>query len=301
MVTFKQVEAFYWSAELGSFDRAAAQLSTTQSAVSKRVLELEAALGLELFDRSRRRAQLTMRGVELKPLAWEMLSARTRFVDVSRVHPVPPRNLRIGVTELTALTWLPGLVQRIRGAYPHVLIEPVVDTSAVLASKVQDGDLDVVVTPDAFRDSGLEVVSLDSVEYAWMCSPSYLPDVDTLPLKELARYTVIEQSNASGLGTMMSHWLERQHVRFERTVSSSNLTAAAALTISGLGICYLPQGIFEDSIDAAKLKVIRSTPAIPRMPYVLMFDKSRADVFVQFVSSIATETCDFTRASPSYF
>jgi DNA-binding transcriptional LysR family regulator len=301
MVTFKQIEAFYWSAELGSFDRAAIQLSTTQSAISKRILELEAMLELELFDRSRRRAQLTVRGEELKPFAWEMLATRTRFMDLSRVQPVPPRNLRIGVTELTALTWLPGLVQRIRSAYPNVVIEPIVDTSAVLASKVESGDLDVVVTPDSFRDSNLEIISLDSVEYAWMCSPSYLPDVDTLPLKQLARYTVIEQSNASGLGTMMSYWLKRQHVKFERTVSSSNLTAAAALTMSGVGICYLPHGIFEDSIDTFKLKVIRSTPAIPRIPYVLMFDKSRADVFVQFVSSIATEMCDFTRASPSYF
>jgi DNA-binding transcriptional LysR family regulator len=301
MVTFKQIEAFYWSSELGGLDKAALHLSTTQSAVSKRVLELEAALGLELFGRSRRRAQLTPRGEELKPLAWEMLSARMRFIDLSRIHPAPPRNLRIGVTELTALTWLPGLVQRVRNAYPNILIEPIVDTSAALASKAKSGELDVVVTPDAFRNAGLEVISLDSVEYAWMCSPSYLPDVDTVPLRDLTRYTVIEQSNASGLGTMMSHWLDNQHVRFERTVSSSNLTAAAALTISGLGICYLPRGIFEESIASSKLKVLRSTPVIPRILYVLMFDKSRADDFVQLIASIATETCDFTRASPSYF
>jgi len=134
-----------------------------------------------------------------------------------------------------------------------------------------------------------------------MCNPSYLLDVDTVSLKHLACYTVIEQSNASGLGTMMSRWLQRQHVRIERTVSSSNLTAAATLTISGLGICYLPRGIFEDAIDASKLKLIRSNPAIPRMLYVLMFDTSRADVVVQFVSSIAIEMCDFTSASPSYF
>jgi DNA-binding transcriptional LysR family regulator len=45
MVTLKQLEALHWIAELGSFDRAAAQLGTTQSTVSKRIQQLETEFG----------------------------------------------------------------------------------------------------------------------------------------------------------------------------------------------------------------------------------------------------------------
>jgi len=40
MITLKQIEALHWIAELGSFERAAAQLNTTQSTVSKRIQQL---------------------------------------------------------------------------------------------------------------------------------------------------------------------------------------------------------------------------------------------------------------------
>lgn len=40
MLTFKQMEAVYWIVQLGSFEAAAAKLNASQSAISKRVLEL---------------------------------------------------------------------------------------------------------------------------------------------------------------------------------------------------------------------------------------------------------------------
>ncbi|MDF3605779.1 LysR family transcriptional regulator [Paracoccus sp. DMF-8] len=52
--TLKQLETIYWIANLGTFERAALKLNTTQSAISKRIQELELAVGAELFDRSLR-------------------------------------------------------------------------------------------------------------------------------------------------------------------------------------------------------------------------------------------------------
>jgi DNA-binding transcriptional LysR family regulator len=40
MVTLKQLEALYWIGQLGTFERAATKLSTTQSTISKRIQEL---------------------------------------------------------------------------------------------------------------------------------------------------------------------------------------------------------------------------------------------------------------------
>ena len=61
-INIKQLEALYWAGRLGSFQAAANRLHTTQSAISKRIAELEEALGRQLFDRSRRNAQLTPAG-----------------------------------------------------------------------------------------------------------------------------------------------------------------------------------------------------------------------------------------------
>ena len=52
MITLKQIEAIYWIVELGSFEAAAAKLNMSQSAISKRVQELEDAFGVSIFDLS---------------------------------------------------------------------------------------------------------------------------------------------------------------------------------------------------------------------------------------------------------
>ncbi|MEI2416521.1 LysR family transcriptional regulator [Orrella sp. JC864] len=301
MITFKQLEAFYWSVELGGFEAAARRLNTTQSAVSKRLQELEGILGFALFDRSRRKAQVTARGQELRLLARESLALRTRILDMSRADLVEPRTVRLGVTELTAMTWLPSLVQRVHGSHPQLTLAPTVGSSVSLAERLQAGELDLIVVPDAFRAAGLEVLHLDAVQYDWLCSPSYLDGVDRLALKALAQYTIIEQKHESGLGNLIDHWLDAQQVRFRNTLASSSLTASASLTLAGVGICYLPRRLFEPDIQSGQLRVIRSTPPVPRIPYVALYEKARADELLRYVASMATETCDFSGAMPRYF
>jgi len=301
MITIKQLEAFLWTVELGGLEEAAARLHTTQSAISKRVQELEAALGVELFDRTHRRARVTPQGKEVLPLAAELLTMRTRIMDVAAATKHPPRTLRLGVTELTALTWLPQLIQRVRASHPHVTFEPIVDTSARLLERLKASGLDLAVVPDAFRDGQYDTIPLDSVEYAWMCSPSYLSDVTSMKLQELEGYTIIAQLHGSGLGQIVSRWLSDNQVNINGALSSSNLTAIASLTLSGMGISYLPRGIFETIIQSGQLQVIKTTPAIPRIPYVLMCRKGAADDFLRFVTSVVTDTCDFTRMLPGYF
>ncbi|WP_093242941.1 LysR family transcriptional regulator [Variovorax sp. EL159] len=301
VVTLKQLEAFFWAIELGSLEEAASRLHTTQSAISKRVQELESALGIPLFDRSKRRVHATAYGQEILPLIAEMLNLRTRLIDIATAKEHPPRTLRLGVTDLTALTWLPQLIQRVRSSHPHVTLEPIVDTSTLLVERLRSAQLDLVVVPDAFREPQFDTVPLDSVEYAWMCSPSYLPEQTSMKLQELQNFTIISQLHGSGLGQIMKRWLSENQVSTEGGLSSSNLTAIASLTLSGMGISYLPRKIFDDVVQSGQLQIIKTTPAIPRIPYALMYRKGAADELLRFVTSVVTDTCDFARMLPGYF
>jgi len=76
MITLKQLEAIYWIVELGSFEAASVKLNMSQSAISKRIQELEEALDVPIFDRSKRNARLTEKDEELYEGAVEMLQHR---------------------------------------------------------------------------------------------------------------------------------------------------------------------------------------------------------------------------------
>jgi DNA-binding transcriptional LysR family regulator len=82
VITLKQIEAFYWIVELGTFERAAKKLNSTQSAISKRIQELELATGITAFDRSRRGTRLTEKGAHLLAIGQEMLELQQRIADL---------------------------------------------------------------------------------------------------------------------------------------------------------------------------------------------------------------------------
>lgn len=71
--SLEQLRQFVTTAETGSFSAAARKLGKAQSAVSTAISLLEVDLGVELFDRSRRNAQLTEAGQILLLEAAEVL------------------------------------------------------------------------------------------------------------------------------------------------------------------------------------------------------------------------------------
>ncbi|MER6982845.1 LysR family transcriptional regulator, partial [Streptomyces carpinensis] len=72
------VRTFVAVAEAGQFQKAAADLSITQQAVSKRIATLERMLGVRLFTRAARGAELTIDGQAFLPHARELLRVAER-------------------------------------------------------------------------------------------------------------------------------------------------------------------------------------------------------------------------------
>jgi len=68
------LQAFVETAQLGSFSQASQRLFITQSAVSKRVAQLEEQVGARLFDRIGRTIALTDAGKALLPQARRILA-----------------------------------------------------------------------------------------------------------------------------------------------------------------------------------------------------------------------------------
>lgn len=295
MMTFKQLEAIYWVAKLGGFSQAAQKLHTTQSAVSKRVQELEALFDTPLFDRSLRTARLSEKGEEMYAVARRLLQDRDAAVEQFVRPEVVERRLRIGVTELTAMTWLPRLVDRIQSCWPKVIIEPDVDTSVALRDKLLADELELAIVPDAFQDARLASQRVGKVELAWMCKPGMIDTRKTHKLHELAKYRLLIQSNKSGTGLYVDQWLNHLGVKLTGTLSSSNMLALVGMAVSGLGITYLPLRCLEPMIDAGTLAAFRTTPSLPDTPYVALYRRDERSSIIGSVVMLSQEACDFSR------
>lgn len=294
MLNLRQIEALYWIAKLGTFERAASKLHTTQSAISKRIQELESAAGLPLFDRSQRGARLTAKGEQLLALGAEMLALQQRILDLKHTHDMPARRLRIGVTELSALTWLPRLVAAVRSTYPTVTIEPEIDMSRDLYDRLQDDRLDLIIIPNAFSDPQITAELLTENTNAWMASPKLVETQHTLSLSELAEYTILIQGSRSGSGLYVSRWMQSEGVIFPKVLSCDSLIALLGLTVAGIGITYLPKLCFEPLVKEGKLTIVPTNPALPPIPYAAMYRNDRPSSFISTIAKIAASNCDFS-------
>ena len=77
-VDLQAVRTFVAVSDAGQFSEAAAELSITQQAVSKRIAALEKDLGVWLFTRTARGAELTVDGQAFLPHARDLLQAEER-------------------------------------------------------------------------------------------------------------------------------------------------------------------------------------------------------------------------------
>jgi DNA-binding transcriptional LysR family regulator len=295
LITLKQMEAIYWIVQLGTFERAAARLNTTQSAISKRIQELEALTGLVVFERNQRGARLTEKGEHLLALGQEMLALHDRVLDLKSSTDTPARRLRLGVTELSAMTWFPRLISKIRETFPKVELEPYVGTSRTLETMLRDNDLDLIVVPDVFVGEETSYVRLAEVSNVWMARPGLIATGDALTLEELARYPAVLQGGQSGTGLFYNRWMRSQGLVFDQALFSDNLMAILGLTVAGVGMSYLPRQCFRPLVDEGKLIIIPTRTVLPPIPYCAGYRTDRPTAFITAVVDLMCDTCDFSR------
>jgi DNA-binding transcriptional LysR family regulator len=294
MLTFKQMEALYWIVQLGSFEAAATRLNTTQSAVSKRVQELERAFDVAVFDRANRTARLTEKGAEFFEHAKELLERRDLIVESMSSKESLVRQIRIGVTELTALTWLPRLIAAIQTEYPKVKVEAEVDLNAVLRDRLAASTVDIIIVPQTHELEPFAATPVGQVENAWMCAASIAPSKHAIALADIAKFPLILQGGLSGTGFVYSRFLEENGVALQKVLASNSLIAQIGLTLSGLGVSYLPKRCLTRMLERRALVEIPTRPALPPVRYVAMHRAEQTHSLRAAVAQLAARTCDFS-------
>lgn len=126
------------------FGRAAARLNLSQPPVSLAIKELEAELGVVLFERSSRRIALTREGEEALHDARAVL-ARTELLK-RRAHDSAHGQsgaLSIGFISLAAYAYLPEALRSFMADYPKVKVTLLESTTDRMLAELEIGALDV--------------------------------------------------------------------------------------------------------------------------------------------------------------
>ena len=117
----RDLRVFFAVVQSGSLAKAAVQLRVSQPAVSQVIADLEHALGVRLFDRSRRGVEPTVYARALLTrgrAAFDELRQGMR--DIGFLADPTSGELTIGFTVSVAATVLPHMIERFAEKYPRV-------------------------------------------------------------------------------------------------------------------------------------------------------------------------------------
>src|ERR687890_1142750 len=149
-------------ARLGSFSRAAEELSLTQPAVSQQILALERELGIRLIDRGPGGLGLTAAGALLLRHA-DAVSGRLSLAteQLGDLVAEQRRHLAIGAFPSAIATIVPDALVRMKAAQPELEVSVSEGTQEELAAAVRDGTLHLAVL---FQDAAAPRRDHDDLE-----------------------------------------------------------------------------------------------------------------------------------------
>ncbi len=138
----EELKAFTAVVDRTSLTKAADALALTQSAVSRRVQQLEAMLGATLLDRSSRPPTATAVGRRVYQSASALLRDLDRLMSIPRDDGEPTGTLRLGLPQVVADVALFDVAMGLKAAFPALDLRCRTDWSTGLQQQLASGELD---------------------------------------------------------------------------------------------------------------------------------------------------------------
>ena len=159
--TLRQLQYVVAVADELSFRRAAARCHVSQPSLSAQLARLESALGVHLFERSRRRVLLTVAGGDLVARARALLLQADDLVEAARRASDPLAGVvRVGVIPTVAPYLLPLAAASLRRQLRRLAIAWREDKTHALVEALATGTLDAAVVALGGELGDVEAVTL---------------------------------------------------------------------------------------------------------------------------------------------
>jgi len=253
MSRLAQFEAFVATVEAGSFTAAAKRVGVAKSAMSRRVAELEARLGVQLLIRTTRKLSLTDEGRALLARAKTLLADIEEMeADARSASATLSGPIRLSVPLSYGLNRLAPALIGFMADHPSVALD--IDMSDRKVDLVGEG-FDLAIRIGELPDSDLRVRALETVTFAAVASSDFLArhgtpttpsELSTLPelrfsLRPRAGWNLIAPDGSKAV--LEGRALHR--------ASNGDFTLAAAE--AGLGYCVEPDFIIGDALTSGRL------------------------------------------------
>lgn len=217
MINLDWIQTFLLAAECLSFSETARHLHVTQPTVSHHIAQLEADLGVLLFNRSGHRLQLTEAGRLLLPMARQLVRQAMDVRDMmASCREEVAGHLRIACSTTAGKYILPLLAARFRRRHPGIQVTILACRHEQLVERLQEREANLSITSSEIVGSGLQsqpffednVILIVPAGHPWSRRDAVEPE-------ELAREPMLILDPMSGTRRVLLTELARHDITFD--------------------------------------------------------------------------------------
>jgi LysR family transcriptional regulator, hydrogen peroxide-inducible genes activator len=173
-VSLRQLQYIVAVADSGGFRRAAEACHVAQPSLSAQIAQAEAALGVQLFERDRRKVRVSAAGAPLVEQARQILIAARDLRELARRLADPYRgSLRVGVIPTVCPYLLPEVTPSLSRAFPDLTIVWSEERTQQLVRQVREGSLDGAILALEADIGDLEHAELGRDAFVLAAAPAH--------------------------------------------------------------------------------------------------------------------------------
>ena len=238
--TLKQLRAFCAAARHRSFAKAAEELHLTPPAVTMQIKDLEAAVGLPLFDRGARAATLTMSGEYMLVYARRVLATLKEAEDaMARLRGAETGRITIGMVS-TAKYFLPRLLARFRAEHRGVEMQLAVGNREQLVRQLHENEVDLAVMGRPPRELDTRAEPFAVQPHAVVASPEHpLARQRGIAPSALGGEEFIVREPGSGTRAAMEHFFAEHHIAPPQIMQMASNETIKQAVIANMGLAFL--------------------------------------------------------------
>ena len=277
-LTLRQLYYFDAVARIGHFGRAAEACAVTQPALSMQIQELEAQLGVALFERGRKRIVLTEAGRAIAGKAARILMDAQDLIDVARHrNKVLCGTLRFGVIPTVGPYLLPALLPKLNDAFPDLELHVRETQTSVLLTELSDGKLDVIFLALPIANPELESLALIEDKFLLAVPTNYQGKGRVVVTEEFLRHQrllLLEEGHCFRDQALSFCGLQQSSAL--NTMGASTFATIVRMVANGLGITFLPEMAVSTEIRSKEIRVLRLAAPEPKRTLGLVWRKTSA-------------------------
>ncbi|BBP43260.1 LysR family transcriptional regulator [Thiosulfativibrio zosterae] len=275
MGQLEEIEIFIRVVEAGGVGKAAEQLNMAKSAVSRRLADLEARLGIKLISRTTRTSNLTEAGrlYYEKSLRWlEALEEMNH--EVSNQNAYLMGSLRMSVPLSFGLLHLKPAIEAFAKQHPQLHLE--IDFTDRKVNLIEEG-LDLALRIGRLQDSSIQARKLFRAQLGLYASPDYLAEKgEPKTFEDLEHHAILRYSNDPNPKLEMTDANGQLYeMPIKGNMSANNGEFLRDMAAAGQGLVVLPSFIAWQAEQQGALKRILPDFGIADVAGYLVYPQNR--------------------------